>query len=147
MNIIPAKIEHASEVAKLFDLYRQFYDCEPDIELAEAYITQRIEHQESQIFVAKDESTLVGFVQLYPTFCSVQATRIFVLYDLYVESTARNKGVGEQLMSEATRYAKNSGASRIDLRTAFSNHAGQHLYEKLGYQRVLEDFHTYSLLL
>ena len=42
-------------------------------------------------------------------------------------------------------YAKEEGASRIDLLTAFDNKNAQRLYEKLGYKRVLEDFHTYSL--
>ena len=45
----------------------------------------------------------------------------------------------------AAEHAKEQGASRIDLMTAFSNKPGQHLYEKLGYRRVLEDFYTYSL--
>ena len=36
------------------------------------------------------------------------------------------------------------GAKRIDLETAHDNAPGQHLYEKLGYER-LEGFFTYSL--
>jgi ribosomal protein S18 acetylase RimI-like enzyme len=40
---------------------------------------------------------------------------------------------------------KQSGAARIDLLTAKDNKAGQHLYEKLGYNKVNEDFFTYSL--
>ena len=43
-----------------------------------------------------------------------------------------------------TEFAKESGASRIDLLTAFDNKAGQHLYEKLGYKKVIEDFYSYS---
>jgi len=29
--------------------------------------------------------------------------------------------------------------------SAFNNKPGQHLYEKLGYKKVFEDFYTYSL--
>ena len=50
-------------------------------------------------------------------------------------------------MNKASGYAREEGASRIDLMTAFSNKPGQHLYEKLGYNKVLEDFYTYSLRL
>ena len=84
---------------------------------------------------------------MYPSFCSVDARKIFILYDLYVDARDRNSGIGASLMNRAAEHAKAKGASRIDLMTAFSNKAGQHLYEKLGYKRVLEDFHTYSLQL
>ena len=49
------------------------------------------------------------------------------------------------LMKKATEFAKAEGASRIDLLTAFDNRSAQHLYEKLGYKRDLEDFYAYSL--
>ena len=145
MRILQATPEHVSEVARLFDLYRQFYKCEPDIGLAEAYIAARIKNDESTIFIAEDNGAIKGFVQMYPSFCSVNAFKIFILYDLYVEASDRNNGIGAMLMNRATAYAKEQGASRIDLRTAFDNYPGQHLYEKLGYQKVLENFYTYAL--
>ena len=92
-----------------------------------------------------DGNSAKGFVQLYPSFCSVETIKIFILHDLYVDECGRKSGIGEALMNKATEFAKESGASRIDLLTAFDNHAGQNLYEKLGYRRVLEDFYAYSL--
>ena len=137
---------HIAELARLFDLYRQFYTCEPDLGLAREYMAARLAKKESTIFVASTGGEkLSGFVQLYPTFCSVQAVKIFVLYDLFVDADARNAGIGALLMNKARGFAIASGASRLDLRTAFSNKPGQHLYEKCGYERVLEDFHSYSL--
>lgn len=145
MIIETAQKKHVAEVARLFDLYRQFYECEPDIELATEYISARVANGESKIFVAMDGPTAIGFVQLYPSFCSVEAIRIQILYDLYVDASARKLGVGEQLMNRASEFAIESGASRVDLLTAHSNVIGQHLYEKLGYRIADEDFHAYSL--
>jgi ribosomal protein S18 acetylase RimI-like enzyme len=145
MKILRAAKEHVLEIAKLFDLYRQFYECEPDIELAKLYISERIQNEESAIFLADDNGKIKGFVQMYPSFCSVDAIKIYILYDLYVVPNSRNSGVGALLMNRAAEHAKEQGASRIDLMTAFGNKPGQHLYEKLGYRRVLEDFYTYSL--
>ena len=148
MQIERAQIGQLAELSRLFDLYRQFYACEPDLELATEFIRSRLTREESTIFIAtEDQLRLSGFVQLYPTFCSVQAVRIFVLYDIYVDEPARHRGVGEKLMRAASEYARSNGAARIDLRTAFSNHPGQRLYERCGYVRVLDDFHTYSLQL
>jgi len=147
MQVIRAHLHHAPQIGQLFDLYRQFYQCDADLDLAIRYITERIEHAESTIFVAVDRDTLVGFVQLYPTFCSVQAVKRFVLYDLFVDVKSRNRGTGAALMNRAAEHAKQEGAARLDLQTAFSNQAGQHLYEKLGYQKVTEEFYNYSLQL
>jgi|TARA_B110000902_G_scaffold266589_1_gene354948 ribosomal protein S18 acetylase RimI-like enzyme len=146
MDILKATTKQLPEIARLFDLYRQFYDCEADIELAKQYITDRFNNNDSTIFVADDNDQLQGFVQLYPTFCSVQAQPIFVLYDLYVAADNRNLGIGALLMNQASAHAREQGAARLDLSTATTNKAGQHLYEKLGYERDSE-FYVYSLAL
>ncbi len=145
MEIVKANREHIAEVSRLFDLYRQFYECEPDLELATRFISERIEREESDIFVAVEGDTAGGFVQLYPSFCSVDAVKIYILYDLYVDAVSRKSGIGEKLMTAATEWAKTNGASRLDLLTQDNNLAGQRLYEKLGYERTNENFYAYSL--
>ena len=145
LSIVRAEKEHLPAVSGLFDLYRQFYECEPDIDLATRFISERITNDESRIFVAMDGSEAVGFVQLYPSFCSVEAIKIQILYDLYVDASARGSGLGRKLMNHASEFAKKSGAKRIDLLTGHSNKIGQHLYEALGYEIVDEDFYAYSL--
>ena len=145
MNIVKAGQEHITEVSRLFDLYRQFYECDPDLELATKFITERVIRRESDIFVAMADDKASGFVQLYPSFCSVEAVKIYILYDLYVDAECRKSGLGESLMNRATEWAKENGAARLDLLTAHSNVAGQHLYEKLGYKKVNEDFFAFSL--
>ncbi|BDM63363.1 hypothetical protein NFHSH190041_08150 [Shewanella sp. NFH-SH190041] len=77
----------------------------------------------------------------------MEAAKIFVLYDLFVAPSARKQGVAIQLMNTARDYAREDGAKRLDLDTHETNIAGQHLYEKLGYKRVLDDFIAYSLWL
>ena len=104
-----------------------------------------MDNHESDIFLAVDNATACGFVQLYPSFCSVQASKIYILYDLYVLESHRKSGVGENLMHKAAQWATENNAARVDLLTAHSNAAGQRLYEKLGYKRVLDDFYAYSL--
>ncbi|MGI9237536.1 MAG: GNAT family N-acetyltransferase, partial [Woeseiaceae bacterium] len=102
VEIIKANREHIGEVARLFDLYRQFYQCDPDLALATRFITERIEHEESDIFIAIEGDQASGFTQLYPSFCSVDAVKIYILYDLYVDADRRGTGLGERLMNKAT---------------------------------------------
>ena len=133
-------------LAPLFDAYRRFYEQPGDLLLASAFLHERLERGESVILVAESEGQLLGFCQLYPTWCSVEASRIFVLYDLYVDDGARRGGVGRQLMLAAQAFGREAGAVRLDLSTARTNTRAQALYESLGWQRD-EVFLTYNLSL
>lgn len=133
-----------AEVASLFDAYRQFYEQDADLPLATEFIRNRIEKNESVIIVAEDgQHQLLGFCQLYPTFCSVAAAPIYALYDLFVRPEARKSGVGKMLLIAAERHALQSGCVRMDLTTAKTNLAAQSLYESLGWVRD-EIFYAYS---
>jgi ribosomal protein S18 acetylase RimI-like enzyme len=131
-------------ISELFDLYRQFYEQEPNRQLALEFITERLSKQESVILVAENEqSRLIGFCQLYPTFCSVEAKPIYSLYDLFVPPSARKSGVGNLLLQAAEAKAAKSGKARMDLTTAKTNTAAQSLYESLGWVRD-EVFFAYN---
>ena len=125
-------------VAALFDRYRQFYEQAPDLAQAQAFIAQRVERRESVILVAEggdSDGGLVGFCQLYPTFCSVEAAPIYTLYDLFVAPAARQAGVGRLLLQAAEARAAADGKVRMDLTTARTNRAAQSLYASLGWVR------------
>lgn len=132
------------QVARLFDLYRQFYEQPPDIGLARSFLADRIAHGESVILVAEnDKLEIVGFCQLYPSYCSVQAKPIFVLYDLFVQPSARLGGAGRLLLEAAEAKARSAGKARMDLTTAKSNLPAQALYESQGWIRD-EVFFAYN---
>lgn len=139
-----ASQQDIESIAFLFDAYRQFYDQKPDLPLARAFIRDRIENNESFIFVAENEAhEMLGFCQLYPTFCSVVAAPICALYDLYVKPEARRSGAGALLLLAAEHYAGQHGFVRLDLTTARTNFPAQSLYESLGWERD-EIFYAYS---
>ena len=136
-----------TQLAGLFDLYRQFYRQPADAGLALQFIGERLRHGDSALLVAaENDATLVGFTQLYPTLCSVSAARILILYDLFVAGHARRKGVGRALLEAAGQHAKRGGAVRMELATATTNYAAQRLYESLGWIRDNE-FYRYTLCL
>ena len=144
LTIRKANFEDLNALAFLFDCYRQFYQQKADLALAKSFIAERISKQDSVIFVASNEAkNLIGFCQLYPSFCSVAAAKIGVLYDLFITETARKTGAGRALMLAAHEYAANNGMTRLDLSTAKNNHTAQALYESLGWQRDTV-FYTYS---
>ena len=128
--------EDAALIAPLFDAYRQFYEQAADADAALAFITARLERGESVILLARDaQGRALGFCQLYPSFCSVLAAPIYVLYDLFVAPLARRTGVGRALLLAAEAHARATGHARMDLTTARDNHQAQALYESLGWVR------------
>ncbi len=121
-------------VAPLFDAYRQFYGCTPDLELAHRFLGERLDRGESVVLVAVADGKGVGFVQLYPTFTSIGARRAWILNDLYVSPDARRQGVGRALLAAARTVAEETGAAWLELATAKDNERAQALYRSCGYK-------------
>lgn len=126
-----------AELAPLFDAYRRFYGQASDPALAAGFLLERLEREESVVFVAERDGTPVGFVQLYPVFSSTAARprRLWILNDLFVAQEARRGGVARALMARARRLAEETDACGLELSTARTNLAAQRLYESLGWRR------------
>lgn len=134
-------------VAPLFDAYRRFYGKPSDIDLARRFLRERFQHNQSIVFIALDEDgSAAGFMQLYPSFSSASAARIFILNDLFVKPEFRRKGVGQQLLAEGARFGREAGAVRLTLSTEITNIAAQSLYTSCGWMKQTE-FYVYNLSL
>lgn len=145
IQALRANASHLDAVAQLFDAYRGFYQQPPNLEQSRAFIAERIAGNESAIFLAQDEQgQALGFVQLYPTFSSIDAHRAWLLSDLFTAPTARGRGVGRLLMNTAREFALETGAKSMTLETATDNFTAQGLYESLGYVRDT-GYYTYLL--
>ena len=144
IKISTATKADVAAIAQLFAAYRQFYQYPPDLALANRYIAERIEKADSLILLAQDASAqALGFCQLYPTFCSLEAKPIYALYDLYVAPAARGAGIGNLLLLAAEQSAREHGMCRLDLTTAKTNLPAQAAYEALGWVRD-EVYFSYS---
>ena len=145
IHIREASGDDLPALGRLFDEYRQFYRLPGDLEKANAYLKARLASHESMVLVAADDAQgLVGFTQLYPTWCSLLAGPVYVLYDLYVAPQARRRGVGRALIHAATERGRYDRKLRMSLSTAKTNLGAQSLYESLGWERD-EEFYVYNL--
>ena len=131
-------------VAGLFDGYRVFYKKDTDLEGARQFVADRLENQDSVIFLAEDDGGIpLGFTQLYPLFSSVRMQPSWLLNDLYVAPGMRKRGVGHALMRRAQEFAAKTGAAGLELATAVDNESAKSLYHDLGWELDTE-FHHYS---
>jgi ribosomal protein S18 acetylase RimI-like enzyme len=147
MSHVSTRIATLSDLdclAALFDAYRQFYKQETDPALCKNFVQARIQKGESVVVLALNEAQkAVGFCQLYPSFCSVEAKPIYSLYDLFVSTESRLTGVGKALLLAAEKIAIQNGMARMDLTTAKTNAPAQAMYESMGWVKD-EIFYTYS---
>lgn len=142
-DIVRATPEHLDVATELFDGYRTFYGQTSDLRGAQTFLQERMERDESVLFMAMDGDMGLGFTQLYPLFSSVSMGSLWLLNDLYVAPEARKRGVGAALLERAREFARETGAVGLELSTA-KNFSAQRLYEKLGWERD-EDYYHYAL--
>ena len=145
MNVFRAGSRYLDDLSFLFDQYRHFYEQPPDLAGCRQFMGERLRNEESVVFAAQSEQgRLIGFTQLYRSYCSVAMRELIYLYDLFVVPEARRQGCARALMSAARQYAEDCGADRLQLETAITNLPGQALYEGLGWKKD-EEFYTYHL--
>jgi len=135
LTIDRACVADVDDIAPLFDAYRRFYGRDRDLGLARAFIYERLERSESTIFLAKVGGRPVGYAQLFPSFTSGGAARIFILNDLYVVLEAEGQGVGTALLKAAQAFAQVQGAVGMRLFTNIDNRRAQGLYRRSGWAR------------
>ncbi len=134
-------------VVELFDQYRVCYKKESDLALAERFIRERLDNNESVIYVALVGEKPVGFTQLYPRYSSGRAEKNWILNDLFVDEEHRKQGIGAKLIKQAADFAKAGGAKFVQLETMVDNYTAQSLYEGMGFikQPPDEEFYLYRL--
>jgi GNAT superfamily N-acetyltransferase len=142
IKIEQATIHHLDQLSILFDQYRVFYKKSSDVAAAKKFLRERMEKNESVIFVSfDDKNVMTGFTQLYPLFSSTRMKRLWLLNDLFVDSNYRGQGFSIALIEKAKELCKETGACGLMLETAKTNDIGNNLYPKTGFS--LDEDHNY----
>lgn len=144
LRIARAGPKDLDDLVPLFDGYRQFYGQRSDPAAARAFLSDRIDRDESVIYLAHTGREPAGFAQLYPSFSSVSLKTLWILNDLFVRPDVRRGGVGRALLERARKHAIETGAKGLVLSTGVENKLAQTLYESCGWQRD-DEFLQYRL--
>lgn len=138
MQIIQATSAHLDEITRLFDAYRVFYRKPSDVDGARQFLAERLNLEDSVIFLSKEEATSVftGFVQLYPLFSSTRMAKLWLLNDLYVDPAYRGRAFGKALIERAKTLARDTNAAGLMLETEKSNTIGNNLYPATGFELI-----------
>ncbi len=136
ISIRKATTDDITVLTGLFDQYRVFYQKESDQAAAAVFLRERINNNESVIFVAEElaNKKLVGFTQLYPLFSSGRMKKLWLLNDLFVEPEYRGRQISKLLIEAAKTISRETEACGLMLETAKTNTVGNNLYLTTGFQ-------------
>ena len=147
MRIVQATPEHLDLLTPLFVKYREFYGELPFPDSSRAFLEKRLRREESVIYLAlhdEDDSKLLGFCQLYPSYSSLSLKRVWILNDIYVAEDARRQLVADHLIQKAKKMARETQAVRMRVSTSANNDVAQKVYESIGFREDTQ-FKNYVL--
>ncbi|MGN1254611.1 MAG: GNAT family N-acetyltransferase [Prevotella sp.] len=89
--------------------------------------------QHSMLLVAREENSIIGMLSLCH---SVTPTRSkWLIEDVVVDESARGKGIGRRLISEAIDCIKANGGGQIELTSRPARIAANKLYQSIGFEK------------
>lgn len=135
LKITPATAADIPELCELLGLlFTQEADFKPDFDAQSRGLARIISSPEiGLIIVARQNSQIVGMVNLLYTVSTALGDCVALLEDLVVSPNARGAGVGSQLLEQAIQFARLNGCKRITLLTDGTNESAQRFYQKHGF--------------
>ena len=105
-------------------------------------IHERCREAAGRVYVAEDESAVVGFVTVLAREPFLELDdppgHYALITDLVVLDSHRGRGIGRQLLERAEAYAKQAGATELRIGVLTNNRAARRLYLEAGFQPHLE---------
>ena len=133
-KIKKVNLEDLDTAAELFNLYRIFYRQEDDYQKCRQFIKERLDNEQSNIFIVYINDKAVGFVQLYKLYHYIKLQKQWLLSDLFVHPDYRGKGLSIALINRAKKWCDETNACGLMLETEKTNDIGNQLYPRCGFE-------------
>lgn len=148
MNIVQYNESYRNALNQLMELLQDYEKTLSDdralgFEVARdffAYMLKECRDSNGEIYVAIEDSTVLGFVSVYieredDGDCHLleEYKTYGVIADLSVFKKYRNRGVAGALIEQAEQHCKSRNLNRVKISCLAQNHAAESLYRKSGF--------------
>jgi ribosomal protein S18 acetylase RimI-like enzyme len=148
MDIRPARLDDVPAAARLAAaLVRQHHAFDPDrfmlVEPVEegyaSFLRTQVDREGVVFLVAELDGAVVGYLLggLEGRDWMLLLDDCGKIHDVYVDETARGRGIGARLVEDAVARLVAMGAPRIVLSTAWPNDVARRLFARLGFRPTM----------
>jgi GNAT superfamily N-acetyltransferase len=133
IEVRPAGVDEVGAVVALYEWLFAPPGSRPaswDERRAAVALRQAIESHDSVVRVADERGRLVGFVTAYQDLHSVRFGYRAWVEDFAVDPERRSLGIGKRLLDAAKAWARERGATHLELDSAESRHDAHRFYER-----------------
>ena len=143
-NIV-IRMATADDVVAIHGLIRELAEITGPMEKFRSSPDQYLRHGFSkepmfEALVADSDAGLVGVALYFYTFSSWRGEPGLYLQDLVVTAKARGFGLGEKLLGELVRTAREHQATHLRLAVDSNNTAAMRFYERCGLTNIESDY-------
>ena len=141
IRIVKATRDHLPRVVDLMRGLAEFEKSLDEFRVTEALLERHIFGRKpaSDLLVGILGDEIRGYALFFQSFSSFQGRPGIYLEDVYVEPSARGKGLGKALLVEVIRTARARGCRRCEWIVLDRNHRAKHFYESLGAKLKLSE--------
>jgi GNAT superfamily N-acetyltransferase len=131
LEILPIDAASFERLLPLIAAYQRFYEAEEVDEGRNRDFFRRFlaPSEDGMLIGAHHGEEIVGYACLYWHFSSTKAVETVLMNDLYVEESARGRGIGRALIEASAAIARERGAAQLEWGTAPGNVVAQRLYD------------------
>lgn len=124
--------EDAAAIARLLHDFNEEYDePTPGVEALSGYARRLLEEGEMHVLLAGEGPDGISLVRLRPSVWTGKPEAH--LQELYVVPPLRGQGIGRALLEATIAFAREAGATGIDLNTGETDTAARALYASAGF--------------
>lgn len=126
--------EDLPSVLEMLAEFAAFLDLGAYLEVTEKRLSAALfdEGSFASGLMAFDGVAPIAYAIYFPAFTSFRGQRGLFLEDIYIKPAYRSHGIGEKMLRELARDARDRGFERIDFQVLEDNTGAVKFYERLG---------------
>lgn len=140
MEIRKVRLEDLDEV---FEVLNELYDNKIKYDIFSKIYKEKLENINSYYIVAVEDNKIIGVLISEITHQLHRTKKSSFIEDLVVKKDYRNKGIGQLLIQEAIKYAKQIDCEVIELTCYIDNENAHRFYKRNGFEKHSYKFKQY----